>query len=228
MGKHIAIGEAVLLAAIILSVGMSHIIKQDRTVTVRGLAEREVPADLAVWPLTFSTGSNSLSTLMTEVSAKTKKVESYLKEHGLEPSDYTVQAANINDTTTNMYISRDERSFSYIAKQTILVRSPKVELVKAALEDSLKLAGEGIAVAQEYDSKISYEFTGLNEIKPEMIAEATQNARAAAEQFARDSKSRVGKIKTATQGLFTIDDAAVGLEERKNVRVVTTIEYSLK
>ena len=169
MGKHIAISEAVLLAAIIVSVGMTHIIKQDRTVTVRGLAEREVSADLAVWPLTFSTGSNSLSTLMTEVSAKTKKVESYLKEHGLEPSDYTVQAANINDTTTNMYISRDERSFSYIAKQTILVRSPKVELVKAALEDSLKLAGEGIAVAQEYDSKISYEFTGLNEIKPGRI-----------------------------------------------------------
>lgn len=226
--KHMAIGEAILVAAIVLSVGMTRIIKQDRTVTVRGLAEREVPADLAVWPLTFSTGNNNLVNLQSDVASKTKKVEAYLKSHGLEESDYTVQAANITDTTTNLYMSRDERNFAYIAKQTILVRSSKVSLVKEALEDSLKLAGEGIAVAQEYDSKIQYEFTGLNEIKPEMIAEATRNARDAAEQFAHDSKSRVGKIKKATQGLFSIEDAAVGLEERKNVRVVTTIEYSLK
>lgn len=226
--KHIAIGEAILIAAIVLSVGMTRIIKQDRTVTVRGLAEREVAADLAVWPLTFSTGSNSLSGLQTEVSSKTKKVETFLKDHGLEAADYTVQATNITDTTTNPYMNRDDRNFAYIAKQQILVRSSKVELVKAALEDSLKLAGEGIAVAQEYDSKISYEFTGLNSIKPEMIAEATRNARDAAEQFARDSNSKVGKIKMATQGFFSIEDAAVGLEERKNVRVVTTIEYSLK
>lgn len=228
MKKTIAIGEAVLLAAIVLAFGMTRIIKQDRTVTVRGLAEREVPADLAVWPLTFSSGNNSLSGLQSEVSLKTKKVVAFLKEHGLEESDFTVQATNITDITTNPYMNQNERNFSYIAKQTILVRSPKVELVKAALEDSLKLAGEGIAVAQEYDSKISYEFNGLNAIKPEMIAEATRNARDAAEQFARDSKSNVGKIKTATQGFFSIEDAAVGLEERKNVRVVTTIEYSLK
>ena len=88
--------------------------------------------------------------------------------------------------------------------------------------------GSSIAVSQDYDSKVQYEFTGLNNIKPEMIAVATKNAREAAEQFARDSGSKVGKIKSASQGLFTIDDAAVGLEEKKAVRVVTTVEYLLK
>ena len=81
---------------------------------------------------------------------------------------------------------------------------------------------------QDYDSKVSYEFTKLNDIKPEMIAEATKNARTAAEQFARDSNSKVGKIKKASQGLFTIQDAAAGLEDKKNVRVVNTVEYLLK
>ena len=97
-----------------------------------------------------------------------------------------------------------------------------------SLSAFLSLVSSGIAVLQEYDGKVNYEFTKLNQIKPQMIAEATENARTAAEQFARDSNSKVGKIKKATQGLFTIEDAAPGLEEKKNVRVVTTVEYLLK
>ena len=100
--------------------------------------------------------------------------------------------------------------------------------MKSAYADSLELVSAGIAVNQDYDSKVSYEFTKLNDIKPEMIAEATKNARTAAEQFAHDSNSKVGKIKKATQGLFTIEDAAVGLEDKKSVRVVNTVEYLLK
>ena len=118
--------------------------------------------------------------------------------------------------------------YTFIARQTILIRSSKIESVKSAYADSLNLVSSGIAVLQEYDGKVNYEFTKLNQIKPQMIAEATENARTAAEQFARDSNSKVGKIKKATQGLFTIEDAAPGLEEKKNVRVVTTVEYLLK
>ena len=99
--------------------------------------------------------------------------------------------------------------------------------VKKANANTLELLGKGVSVSSDYDNKVGYEFTGLNEIKPEMIATATKNARLAAEQFARDSGSEVGKIITATQGLFSIESAAVGLEEKKNVRVVTTIVYSL-
>ena len=115
----------------------------------------------------------------------------------------------------------------YVAKQTVLVRSQKVASVKKASEDTLELVGKGISVRSDYDSKVNYEFNGLNQIKPEMIALATENAREAAEQFAHDSHSKVGKILSASQGLFSIEDAAPGLEELKHVRVVTTVVYAL-
>lgn len=217
-----------VLASLIIASGMTKIVKQDRSVTVRGLAEREVLADMAVWPLTFSAGSNNLQQLQSDIISKTETVKKFLKEYGLTEEDFTVQAPNITDNTVNPYIEHNSSTPDYLAKQTVLVRSSKVQTVKTAHNDSLKLAGKGVAVVQDYDARISYDFTGLNEIKPEMIAEATENARLAAEQFAHDSKSRVGKIKKATQGLFSIDDAAVGLEEKKNIRVVTTVEYSLK
>ena len=137
-----------------------------------------------------------------------------------------MQAPSITDTSLYS-LSNEKAKYHYIAKQTILVRSNNVKAVKEAQEHSLELMGSEIVVSQEYDNKVQYEYTALNTIKPDMIGEATKNARAAAEQFANDSGSTVGKIKSATQGWFSIDDAAVGLEERKKVRVVTTVEYIL-
>lgn len=219
---------AIVVAAAILAVGMANITKTDRSVSVRGLAEREVAADMAVWPLSFTLGGNNLATLQQTISDKTAVATQFLQEHGLEPSDFTVQAPAITDNSVNPYMDKNQISYIYIAKATILVRSDKVLEVKNAQADSMALMSSGIAVSQDYSSKISFEFTKLNDIKPDMIADATQNARLAAEQFARDSGSKVGKIKRATQGLFSIEDAAVGLEEKKNVRVVTTVEYALK
>ena len=226
--KIITICVTVLLAAGLLTVGLFNIVKTDRSVTVRGLAEREVVADMAIWPLKFTVGSNNLASLQNDIIAKTAEVTKFLNEYSLDAEDYTIQAASIRDYSVDPYINRDSIKYNYLATQTVLVRTSKVDLLKKAQSDSLKLAGRGIAVSQDYDTKVTYEFTGLNEIKPEMIAEATLNARKAAEQFAHDSNSRVGKIKKATQGLFSIEDAAVGLEEKKNVRVVTTVEYLLK
>lgn len=217
-----------LAVAVILAFGMSNIAKPSRSVTVRGLSEREVNADLAVWPLSFSLGNNDLKTLQSEIVSKTEVATNFLKEHGLSEEDFTVQAPNIVDNSVNMYLDKDRIAYKYIGKATVLVRSNKIEAVKKANNDSLKLATSGITLNQDYDSKISFDFTALNDIKPEMIALATKNARQAAEQFARDSGSRVGKIKNATQGFFSIEDAAVGLEEKKKVRVVTTVEYLLK
>lgn len=219
---------SIIIAAIIIAGGMGNIVKQNRTVTVRGLSEREVNADLAIWPLSFSLGNNDLGILQNDIISKTDTAVSFLKEHNLSEEDFTVQAPNIKDNSVNLYIDQDRISYKYIAKVTILVRSNKIDDVKNAQKDSLKLASNGITISQEYDSMMSFEFTGLNNIKPEMIAEATKNARLAAEQFARDSGSKVGKIKNATQGLFSIEDAAVGLEEKKKVRVVTSVEYSIK
>lgn len=228
MKANITLCVAIVLAAAIMASGMTKIVKQDRSVTVRGLAEREVDADLAVWPITFTVGSNSLQNIQSEIVKKSAIVANFLENHGLTSEDYSVQAPKITDNTVNPYLDHEKMMFNYLAQETILVRTAKVSVVKEAQADSLKLTGEGVAIQQDYGSNVSYEFTGLNGIKPEMIAEATENARLAAEQFAHDSKSRVGKIKKATQGLFSIDDAAVGLEEKKNIRVVTTVEYSLK
>ena len=125
-------------------------------------------------------------------------------------------------------MDKDKILYTYLAQTVVLVRSSKVAEVKKAQDDSLDLMSSGIAVSKDYNSKISFEFTKLNEIKPQMIAEATKNARTAAEQFAHDSGSKVGKIKTATQGFFSIENAAEDLQEKKTIRVVTTVEYLLK
>ncbi len=222
------IGISIVMAAVILAVGLANIITPERSVSVRGLAEREVDADLAVWNMSFSMGENSLESMQKSILEKTEVIKKYLIKHGLEESDFTVKPAAITDNSLNSYMDQTKITYKFVAQQTILVRSGKIEAVKSANADSLELVSAGIAVSQDYDSKVSYEFTKLNDIKPEMIAEATKNARTAAEQFAHDSNSKVGKIKKATQGLFTIEDAAVGLEDKKSVRVVNTVEYLLK
>ncbi len=224
----LSVSVSVIASAVILSVGLSNIARADKTVSVRGLAEREVDADLAVWPLTFSLGSNDLSELQKDILAKTKIVKNYLAEYELSGNDFTVQSPSITDNSMNPYMDKNQVRYTYIAETVVLVRSSKVEQVKKAQSDSLKLMSDGIAVSKDYKSKISFEFTKLNDIKPQMIAEATKNARTAAEQFARDSGSKVGKIKRASQGLFSIEDAAADLSERKTIRVVTTVEYLLK
>lgn len=224
----LAASVSVIVSSVIISAGLSGVARPDRTVSVRGLAEREVDADLVVWPLTFTLGSNSLQELQKSILEKTETVQQYLSEYGLSEQDYTVQAPSITDNSVNPYMDKERIRYTYLAKTVLLVRSPKISQVKKAHADSLKLMSHGIAVAQDYDSSISFEFTGLNSIKPEMIAEATKNARTAAEQFALDSGSKVGKIKRASQGLFSIENAAAGLAEKKNIRVVTTVEYLLK
>lgn len=224
----LSVSVSVIASAVILSVGLSNIARADKTVSVRGLAEREVDADLAVWPLTFSLGSNDLTELQKDILAKTEIVKSYLAEYELSGDDFTVQSPSITDNSMNPYMDKNQVRYTYIAETVVLVRSSKVEQVKKAQGDSLKLMSDGIAVSKDYKSKISFEFTKLNDIKPQMIAEATKNARTAAEQFARDSGSKVGKIKRASQGLFSIEDAAADLSERKTIRVVTTVEYLLK
>ena len=218
---------SLLFCSLIISLGFKNIMKEKRTVSVRGLCEREVAADTAVWKLSFSLGGNSLPVLQKEIISQTEIVTEYLKSHGLDESDYSILSPSITDTSVELYIDSSKRNYIYIAKQTVLVRSGKVAQIKKANADTLELLGKGISVNSDYDSKVLYDFNGLNQIKPEMIETATQNARQAAEQFARDSQSKVGKIINASQGLFSIEDAAPGLEDLKRVRVVTTVVYQL-
>ena len=222
----IIIGAALVASAWILSGGFKSIAKPDRIVSVKGLAEREVDADLAIWPMSFSFGEDNIQTLQQKIINKTAIAKTYLLKYGLTESDFTVQAPAITDTSLENFHSTQPK-YQYVAKEVILVRSDKIAAVKNAQEHSLELMGDDILVSQDFDGRVVYEFTHLNSIKPDMIGEATKNARVAAEQCARDSGSSVGKILRAAQGGFSIEDAATGLEEKKKVRVVTTVDYFL-
>lgn len=216
---------AVVISSVIIAAGLSNISPDRRTVSVRGLCEREVPADTVVWPIVYTFGSNSLTELHSIITSAADNVTAFLEDNGLSSGDYTVQAPVITDLSTERYGT--EAKWRYISRNTVLVRTKKIQEVKDAVSRSIELMEDGIAVTADYSSSVQFLFTGLNDIKPEMIASATENAREAAEQFARDSGSRVGKIKNATQGLFSIDDAAPGLSDIKTVRVVTSVEYYL-
>jgi hypothetical protein len=123
---------------------------------------------------------------------------------------------------------KEKRPLRYRVEATILVRTGNVPLIKKLMEKSTELINEGIVIIQaDYQRSTEFLFTGLNAIKPAMIEEATKNARQAAEKFAKDSGSTVGKIRNARQGLFTITNRDKNSPDRKKVRVVTTVEYFL-
>lgn len=222
------LGICLVIASIVISLGFSSINPKEASVSVRGLAQREVNADLAVWQLSFGLGDNNLENLQKSIKEKSEIVSLYLKDKGLNEHDFSVLSPSITNNLLDPYINQEKMQYIYIAKLNFLIRTDKISAVKKANEGLLELLDKGIAIKQDYENKINYEFTKLNDIKPEMIALATKNARKAAEQFAKDSNSNLGKIKHATQGLFSIENAATGLEERKIVRVVTQIQYSLK
>ncbi|KAF0590603.1 MAG: SIMPL domain-containing protein [Candidatus Campylobacter infans] len=222
------LGICLVIASIVISLGFSSINPKEASVSVRGLAQREVNADLAVWQLSFGLGDNNLENLQKSIKEKSEIVSLYLKDKGLNEHDFSVLSPSITNNLLDPYINQEKMQYIYIAKLNFLIRTDKISAVKKANEGLLELVDKGIAIKQDYENKINYEFTKLNDIKPEMIALATKNARKAAEQFAKDSNSNLGKIKHATQGLFSIENAATGLEERKIVRVVTQIQYLLK
>jgi hypothetical protein len=226
----IAIGLGMIVASANVSNAVFKLRAAQRYVTVKGLAEREVDADLVVWPLTFEVTSNDLGELQKGVDAKRLAVRQFLREAGFGEDDLSQSAPRIRDTQSEvMYGQQTPPRFRYVAQATLLLRTSNVPLVKQTVERAGDLIGKGVVlVGENYGRSTEYLFTALNEIKPAMIQEATRNAREAAEQFAKDSGSQVGKIKTATQGLFTISDRDMNSPDKKKIRVVTTVEYYLK
>ena len=189
----------------------------DRTVTVKGLAEREVPANIAIWPISFSEAYNDLTQLYVELEKKSGLIIQFLKKNGIKDDEITMSQPSIVDRQAQDYGNAGKIQFRYIASATVTVYSTNVALVK-----------EGIAISgQGFQNRTEYLFTGLNEIKPAMIEEATKNAREVAVKFAMDSKSKLGKIKRAVQGQFSIKDRDSSTQYIKKVRVVSTIEYYL-
>jgi len=223
----LAIG--LIIAALVLGNSLIRFKKLDRSVVVKGLAEMEVDANLAVWPITFSEASNNLAELQASLDRKQKIILDFLAEAGFTKDDIAIGMININDQKANIYGGNNQYvEFRYVGRAQMTVRTGQTGLMTAAISRLTDLVGKGIVLNQDqYQSQVQYLFTDLNSIKPPMIESATKNAREAAGKFASDSKSKVGKIKKATQGLFTIEDRDMNTPYKKIVRVVTTVEYYL-
>lgn len=232
--SHIATAAGILaaglvIAALVLGNSVIRFKKLDRSVVVKGLAEMEVDANLAVWPITFSEASNDLTELKAGLERTQRIILRFLEENGFTKDDISIGMININDQKANIYGGNNQYvEFRYIGRAEMTVRTGDTDRMTRAITRLTDLVGQGIVLNQDqYQSQVQYLFTDLNSIKPAMIESATKNAREAAGKFASDSKSKVGKIKKATQGLFTIEDRDMNTPYKKIVRVVTTVEYYL-
>lgn len=200
----------------------------ERTVTVKGLAEREYPADVVIWPLQFTEASNDLGALYTRLAEHTDRIRAFLSERGVPLDEITVSPPAIFDRSAQPYSGGAAAEFRYTATQTVTVYSSQVEEVRTLTNSLGELGKEGIVfTGNDYQGRTQYLFNRLNDVKPDMIEEATIQAREVAEKFAADSNSRLGKIRTASQGQFTISDRDSNNPHIKRVRVVSTVEYYL-
>ncbi len=214
----------------------------DRYVTVKGLVERKVKSDLAIWPITYKEAGDDLSNLSAKTEADKKTVLDFLIGQGVQTSEIELGVIRVVDTQANEY-GGNRAPYRYIVEQQITVRTSRVDQVAAAAQKTMQLLQKGIVMNSNSGQGVSYKFTALNSIKPDMITEATGNARAAADRFASDSGSKVGAIRQANQGVFSIlpadqaGDAGEGGDMggtvaadsslMKTVRVVTTVQYFL-
>ena len=208
--------------------GLNSITDNQRMVTVRGLAEREVKANKVTWPIVSKEVGNDLPTIYANIERTNAAIMAFLKQNGIQESEISVDAPKVLDLQADQYSSNNV-PFRYNVTNVVVVTSPNVDKVRQLIERQTELLKQGIAiVAGDYQYQTVYEFTGLNKIKPAMIAEATQNAREAANKFAEDSQSKLGKIRTASQGQFTIEDRDQYTPYIKQVRVVSSIQFYLK
>jgi hypothetical protein len=222
----IALALGIVVAGYMIGEALIEARSSERQVSVRGLAEREVPANLALWPIVFSVTSNELGDLQRKADDGVAKVLAFLSSD-FPAEQISVSAPRVQDREAQGRNGDGRPLDRYTAEVTVTVRTDRIDLAKKAIQRSGELVKEGVAVIRSYEYNTQYLFTELDKIKPEMIAEATKDARHAAEQFAKDSGSKVGAIRTAQQGLFSIDDRDQFSPEFKKVRVVTTVDYYL-
>lgn len=226
--------EAALLAlglvllGVMIKSGINDFKDKERVVSVKGLAEMTVAADKVTWPLMYKVVGNDLMSIYNNINTKNAAIIKFLKDNGITDDEISTAAPEVLDLQAERYISGQIPN-RYNTTSVITVSSTNVDKVRELISEQATLLKQGIAiVGGDYRYSVVYEFTKLNEIKPGMIEEATKNARAAAEKFAHDSNSKLGKIKNANQGQFSIYDRDSNTPHIKTVRVVTTVNYYLK
>lgn len=224
----IIISIGVILLGVMIKSGINDFKNKDRIVSVKGLAEIEVPADKVVWPLVYKDIGNDPALLYTNMEQKNAAIVKFLENNGIAKEEISIAPPEVIDMQAERYADRNTL-YRYNATSVITVISKNVDKVRKLMSEQAELLKQGIAITGgDYRYNVVYEFTGLNGIKPQMIEEATKNARAAAEKFATDSDSSLGKIRNASQGQFTISDRDANTPYIKSVRVVTTVNYYLK
>ena len=223
------IGYALIALGIVclgwfIKAGIDNFTEKDRKVTVKGLAEREVPADKVTWSIGTKVTGNDLPQLHESINYQTQKIKNFLLKYGLPEKEITVNPPSITDLEAREW-SDNRRDFRYIVNTTITVATNKVEEVNKAISKQAELLKQGVALGESYPQ---YEYASFQQMKPEMMAEAIKNAQKTADQFAEASNSTLGKILTADQGQFSIDNRDENTPYIKKLRVVTTVTYSLK
>ena len=232
----ILIALGLTLGGLLIGHGFASGRASDRYVEVKGLAEREVTADLALWPLRYVSTGDDLAATQAQLTRNTRQVFAFLSRSGIDTASVQLQALEVSDAFANRFPG-ERGGPRYVIQQTVMVRSGKPNVVLAASQRVSELVGAGVVLSSSGEYGMggpTFIFSRLNQLKPSMVKEATANARAAAEQFAADSKSDLGSIRQANQGVFVIlpRDQAPGVNEggqlQKIVRVVSTVQYFLR
>lgn len=227
----LTLGTLIILAFAVLGFFLKNaaiaVKEYERTVTAKGLAEREVVANIVIWPISYTLASNDLNELYQNLDSGTQHIRDFLHSHDIKDTDITVNTPIITDKEAQSY-GGPAAPYRYVASAVVTIYSHDVDRVRAAMKQLASLGKKGLVLsAGNYDTQTEYLFTGLNEIKPSMVEEATVKAREVAQKFAQDSNSRLGRIKRASQGQFSIAARDANNPHIKNVRVVSTVEYYL-
>lgn len=226
IGLGIFFGLAIL--GYLLASAAIEVKEYERTVTAKGLSEKEFAADVAVWPIRFSVAGNDLILLSLDLEKSAKTIYDFLLENGVKEAEISIGAPAIQDRSAEIHTGRNPGQLRYTASQAVTVYAGDVEKIRALAGSLVALGKKGVVISGGgYRDSIEYIFTRLNEVKPEMVKDAVANARQVARQFAEHSESRLGKIKRASQGQFSISPRDRNTPHIKKVRVVSTVEYYL-
>lgn len=229
-----------IISAVILSVGlailggymyrgMNDIANRGRKVTVKGLSEKIVPADLVTWPIAIKEAGNNLEFLYLLVERKNEIIKEFLLSEGVTEDEIAISSPEVADKNVENYYSSEKINFRYTITSVVTVKSKNIDLIRSLMAREGELLKKGIVISHDnYYYRARFDYTSFNEGKPEMMAEAIENAQKTAEQFAKNSHSKLDKIIHANQGQFSIVDQDSQTPHIKKIRVVTTITYSLK
>lgn len=222
----IILSAGIVVASLFIGEAAKDMKSNERYVTVKGLAEREVKANKVIWPIAFNDVSNDLNSLNESIESKNKTIVDYLKKNGVKDSEISVASPSVFDRMAQSYVSENVK-VRYQISEVITVTSSDVDKIMKLMSKQSEMLRLGIAVGTNYENRVQYLYTSLNELKPEMIEEATKNARQVADKFAEDAECNLGSIKYANQGQFSITED-MNTPHIKKIRVVTTVDYFLK